>query len=118
MNRFRQRLDRAEARINRAFAEELPALLLIGAERRAVTIIFEVPDAPVSVPGGGEIQDHSPAFSAITADLSGLDKQCTVQINNEMYRVTHIGTDEEGRTRVTLGCGEGGRVAPIIDRWS
>lgn len=118
MNRFRQKLDRAEARINRAFAENTPAVLRIGAESRPVTVIFEAPDTPVYVPGGGEIQDHSPAFSAMTADLTGLDKQCSVQINNVMYRVTHVGTDEEGRTRVTLGYGEAGRVAPAIDSWS
>ncbi|WP_202301539.1 head-tail joining protein [Dryocola clanedunensis] len=118
MNRFRARLSKADARINRAFAEEVPALLFIGTESRPVVIIFEAPDAPVFVQGGGEIQDHSPAFSAMTADLNGLEKQCTVQINGKMYRVTHIGTDEEGRTRVTLGYGEAGRVSPVIDSWS
>lgn len=118
MNRFRQRLDNAEARINRAFAEEMPALLQIGTTARPVTIIFEAPDAPVVVTGGGEIQDYAPAFSALTADLVGLDKSSTVQINGEMYRVTHIGTSEEGRTRVSLGYGEGGRPVPEINNWS
>jgi hypothetical protein len=118
MNRFRARLNRADARINRAFAEELPAELQIGEERRFVSVIFESPDAPVSVPGGGEIQDHAPAFSTMTADIAGLSKNDGVVINAVPYRVTHIGTDEEGRTRVTLGYGRPGKPQPVIDRWS
>lgn len=118
MNRFRERLIKADARINRAFAETVPAILSIGNERRPVTVIFESPDAPVSVPGGGEIQDHSPAFSAMTADITGLSKHDGVVINQIAYRVTHVGTDEEGRTRVTLAYGEPGKPQPAIDRWS
>jgi hypothetical protein len=118
MNRFRERLIKADARINRAFAETVPAILSIGNERRPVTVIFESPDAPVSVPGGGEIQDHSPAFSAMTADITGLSKHDGVVINEIAYRVTHVGTDEEGRTRVTLAYGEPGKPQPAIDRWS
>ncbi|MCU3631194.1 hypothetical protein N8V40_22400 [Enterobacter hormaechei subsp. steigerwaltii] len=53
MNRFRQRLLKADARISRAFAEEVPAVLSVGAELRPVTVIFETPDVPVDVPGGG-----------------------------------------------------------------
>ncbi|MGG8285598.1 head-tail joining protein [Klebsiella sp. 141162] len=118
MNRFRQRLMRADARINRAFAEEILALLTIGQEKRPVVVIFESPDAPVSVPGGGEIQDHAPAFSAMTADIQGLAKHDGVVVNGMPYRVTHVGTDEEGRTRVTLAYGEPGKPQPEIDKWS
>jgi hypothetical protein len=118
MNRFRERLNRADARINRAFAEAVPAELRIGNVRRAVTVIFESPDTPVSVPGGGEIQDHSPAFSAMTAEIIGLAKNDGVVINGVNYRVTHVGTDEEGRTRVTLGYGEPGKPQPEIKNWS
>ena len=77
MNRFRQRLLKADARISRAFAEEVPAVLSVGAELRPVTVIFETP-----------------------------------------YRVTHIGADEEGRTRVTLAYGAPGKVQPDINKWS
>ncbi|STA77340.1 hypothetical protein [Citrobacter koseri] len=51
MNRFRERLARADARIDRAFAEEVPAIISVGDEQRPVAVIFESPDAPVSVPG-------------------------------------------------------------------
>lgn len=118
MNRFRARLGRVDARINRAFAEETPVALQIGEEHRPVVVIFESPDAPVSVPGGGEIQDHSPAFSAMTADIAGLSKNDGVVINGINYRVTHIGTDEEGRTRVSLGLGRPGKPQPVINSWS
>ncbi|MZY76124.1 hypothetical protein GUK73_24240, partial [Enterobacter hormaechei] len=91
MNRFRQRLLNADARISRAFAEEVPAVLSVGAELRPVTVIFETPDVPVDVPGGGQIQDRSPAFSAMTADIVGLEKHHGVEINGTAYRVTHIG---------------------------
>lgn len=56
MNRFRQRLLKADARISRAFAEEVPAVLSVGAELRPVTVIFETPDVPVDVPGGGKFR--------------------------------------------------------------
>ena len=105
MNRFRSRLNRADARISRAFAEELPAELLIGEERRPVVVIFESPDMPVSVQGGGEIQDHSPAFSAMTVDIAGLSKNDEVEINAVSYRVT-------------LGYGRPGKLQPEINRWS
>ena len=118
MNRFRERLMKADARISRAFAETVPAMLSIGGEQRPVTVIFESPDASVSVPGGGEIQDRSPAFSTMTADITGLSKHDGVVINLVMYRVTHVGTDEEGRTRVTLAYGEPGKPQPAIDKWS
>jgi len=68
-------------------------------------VIFETPDVPVDVPGGGQIQDRSPAFSAMTTDIVGLEKHHGVEINGTAYRVTHIGADEEGRTRVTLAYG-------------
>ncbi len=53
MHRFHKRLMRADARISRLFSEECPAILSIGSERRPVMVIFESPDAPVRVPGGG-----------------------------------------------------------------
>lgn len=56
MNRFRQRLLNADARISRAFAEEVPAVLSVGTELRPVTVIFETPDVPVDVPGGGKFR--------------------------------------------------------------
>ena len=118
MNRFRARLARADARISRAFAEELPAFLFLGDAPRPVTVIFETPDAPVDVPGGGQIQDRAPAFSAMTADLSGLEKNHGVEINGTHYRVTHVGADEEGRTRVTMAYGEPGKPQPEIKKWS
>ena len=118
MSRFRQRLERAEARIERYFAEAMPAVLLIGREHRHVTVIFEAPDAPVSVPGGGEILDRAPAFSARTAALGGLGKNDTVAIGGAEYRVTHVGADEEGRTRVTLAVGKAGVKTPSLDTWS
>lgn len=40
-----------------------------------VSAIFETPDAPVSVPGGGEIQDHAPAISVMTGDIAGLERK-------------------------------------------
>ena len=118
MNRFRERLARADARIDRAFAEEVPAIISVGDEQRPVTVIFESPDAPVSVPGGGEIQNHVPAFSAMTADIAGLSKHDRVLINNLPWCVTHVGADEEGRTRVTLAYGEPGKPQPEITKWS
>ncbi|CAH3479124.1 head-tail joining protein [Citrobacter freundii] len=118
MSRFRERLAKADARINRAFAEEVSACLQTGEGPRLVTVIFESPDALSGVPGGGEIQNHSPAFSAMTADISGLEKHDGVVINTIPYRVTHIGADEEGRTRVTLVYGEPGKTQPQIDKWS
>lgn len=45
MSRFRERLAKADARINRAFAEEVPACLQMGEGPRLVTVIFESPDA-------------------------------------------------------------------------
>lgn len=71
MHRFYKRLMRADARISRLFSEECPAILSIGSERRPVMVIFESPDAPVRVPGGGEINDQAPAFSALTEDTRG-----------------------------------------------
>lgn len=118
MNRFRERLARADARIDRAFAEEVPAIISVGDKQRPVTVIFESPDAPVSVSGGGEIQNHAPAFSAMTADIAGLEKHHCVEINGTAYRVTHVGADEEGRTRVTLAYGAPGKVQPDINKWS
>ena len=116
MHRFYKRLMRADARISRLFSEECPAILSIGSERRPVMVIFESPDAPVRVPGGGEINDQAPAFSALTEDIKGLSTNCTVELNHEFYRVTHIGADEMGRTRVTLGRGRGTSL-PAIE-WS
>ncbi len=118
MSRFDKRLNRADARINRAFAEELPALIFIGTEIRSVIIILETPDALSTVPRGGEIQNHSPAFSVLTADIAGLEKNHGVQINGLEYRVTHVGSNEAGRTRVALAYGKPGKVQPGIETWS
>lgn len=114
MRNFRTRLARAEARINRAFAEDVPAYLLIGDERRAITVIFERPDRSVELPAGGEIEQFPPAMSALTADITGLRAHCTVELNNAFYRVTHVGADEEGRTRVLLTEGAAGQAAPAV----
>ncbi|EHM1889200.1 head-tail joining protein [Escherichia coli] len=113
MNRFRRLLTNADARVNRAFAEEIPAYLFLrDGEKRPVSVIFESPDATVGIRDGGEINDHAPAFSAMTADISGLMKRDQVEINADIFHVTHIGADEEGRTRVTLARGEPGRSTP------
>lgn len=88
MGNFHERLMRAEARITRLFAQPYPAVLYIGNECRQVNVIFETPDAPVSVPGGGEISNHAPAFSAMTADIVGLSRHDEVLVNNIRYRVT------------------------------
>lgn len=48
----------------------------------------------------------------------GLEKHHGVEINGTAYRVTHIGADEEGRTRVTLAYGAPGKVQPDINKWS
>ncbi len=53
----------------------------------------------------------------MTADISGLEKHDGVVINTIPYRVTHIGADEEGRTRVTLAYGNR-KTQPQIDKWS
>ncbi|MDR9379990.1 head-tail joining protein, partial [Escherichia coli] len=88
MNRFRRLLTNADARVTRAFAEEIPAYLFLrGGEKRPVRVIFESPDATVGIRDGGEI-------------------------NADIFHVTHIGADEEGRTRVTLARGEPGRSTP------
>ncbi|WP_249420352.1 head-tail joining protein [Escherichia fergusonii] len=118
MGNFHERLMRAEARITRLFAQPYPAVLYIGNECRQVNVIFETPDAPVSVPGGGEISNHAPAFSAMTADIVGLSRHDEVLVNNIRYRVTHVGANEVGRTRVTLAYGAPGNVQPPIEQWS
>ncbi|TKU54843.1 hypothetical protein FDX08_06645 [Citrobacter sp. wls712] len=118
MRNFHERLMRADARITRLFAEACPAVLHIGNECRPVNVIFETPDAPVNVPGGGEISNHAPAFSAMTADIAGLSKHDEVVVNNVRYRVTHVGVNEAGRTRVTLAYGAPGNVQPPIEQWS
>lgn len=69
MSRFTERLQRADKVVDRTFAEELPVVLMVGAERRPITAIFEKPDASVEVYGGGEIRDVAPALSAYTADI-------------------------------------------------
>jgi hypothetical protein len=95
----------------------VPAVLSIGSELRPVTVIFETPDAPVDVPGGAD-SGSAPAFSAMTADITGLEKHHEVEINGTAYRVTHVGADEEGRTRVTLAYGAPGKPQPEINKWS
>ncbi|KFC13129.1 hypothetical protein GTGU_00171 [Trabulsiella guamensis ATCC 49490] len=114
MSRFRDRLMNADARINRAFAEDSPAVLFLESGPRQVTVIYESPDAPVEVPGTGKIVNQTPAFSAMTADLTGLAEGDKVDISGASYRVTHIGSDEYGRTRVTLGRGEPGNNTPEV----
>ncbi|MCK2512496.1 head-tail joining protein [Escherichia coli] len=118
MSRFRERMARADARIDRAFAEEMPAIIFVAGERRAITVIFESPDAPVALKGGGEILDQAPAFSSMTEEIAGLKKYAEVRVNDEYFWVTHIGADEMGRTRVTLGKGRRGNQLPDPEHWS
>ncbi|WP_368900356.1 head-tail joining protein [Mixta calida] len=118
MSRFSARLRRADRRIDRAFADEEPALLIINGEQRPVTVIFEAPDASVSLPGGGDVRDTAPAISVYTTDIDGLEKQCEVILRGSSWWVTQIGADEEGRTRVRLSHGKPGRPVPEIERWS
>jgi len=54
----------------------------------------------------------------MTADIAGLEKHHEVEINGTTYRVTHVGADEEGRTRVTLAYGAPGKPQPEINKWS
>ena len=118
MSRFTERLRRADQKVDRYFAEASPVKLFIGGVVRPVVAIFESPDAPVSSPGGGEINDTAPALSTYTADISGLSKRDRVVVGDEVYWVTHIGADEAGRTRITLANGEPGEPAPVINGWS
>lgn len=89
MSRFTERLQRADKVVDRTFAEELPVVLMVGAERRPITAIFEKPDATVEVYGGGEIRDVAPALSAYTTDIQGLAKRHAVTVGTEHYWVTH-----------------------------
>lgn len=118
MSRFGDRLARAEARVNRAFAEDAPVVFMIGDELRPVIAIFEKPDASVEVHGGGEIRDVAPALSVYTADIRGLAKRHAVIVGADRYWVTHIGADEMGRTRITLAVGDPGKPAAEIKQWS
>lgn len=111
-------MKRADRIVDRQFAEELPVVLVIGAEHRPIVSIYESPDDPRQIKGGGEINDQAPAISAYTADITGLSYRCQVIINNNDYWVTHIGADEVGRTRVTLARGQPGKSAPAIKKWS
>lgn len=113
MSRFTERLRRADEKVDRYFAEDLPVRLFIGGALRKVVAIFEAPDAPVSLQGGGEIQDASPAISAYTADIIGLKNKDRVMVGPESYWVTHVGADEAGRTRITLARGAPGDPAPL-----
>lgn len=118
MSRFTERLQRADKVVDRTFAEELPVVLMVGAERRPITAIFEKPDACAEVHGGGEIRDVAPALSAYTVDIQGLAKRHAVTVGAEHYWVTHIGADEMGRTRITLAAGEPGKPVEDITQWS
>lgn len=103
MGNFHERLMRAEARITRLFAQPYPAVLYIGNECRQVNVIFETPDAPVSVPGGGEISNHAPAFSAMTADIVGLSRHDEVLVNNIRYPVRKGYGREAGESTKNTG---------------
>jgi hypothetical protein len=118
MSRFSDWLKRADLKVDRVFAESEPVILVIGAEQRPVTAIFESPDAPVEINGGGEISDHAPALSLYTADIHGLEKRHAVIIGTQSYWVTHIGADEDGRSRVTLAVGAPNKPAKPINKWS
>lgn len=117
-SRFERRLSRADRRVQRVFAEEVPVVIGSGASACEITAIFEDPDNPVDIPGGGNIDDHSPAISVMSSDIAGLKKGDVVLVNNEGYRVTHIGTRELGRTRVTLARGGQQESPPEINQWS
>lgn len=115
MSRFRALLERAEVRINRAFAEDAGTVILyIDAEKRPVTAIFEDPDAPAAAPGDGKFQNVAPALSLRSADINGLKEKCRVDARGESWWVKHIGTDEDGRTRVNLARGEPGQQMPAL----
>lgn len=118
MSRFRDRLIKADQRISRMFAEYEEAMWYGSNRWHFISIIFETPDALVNVPGGGEIQDRAPAISAMTTDITGLEKESLIVIRNQPYRVTHVGSDEEGRTRVRLAYGEPGAGQKPVEQWS
>ncbi|KQN46893.1 hypothetical protein ASE93_12340 [Serratia sp. Leaf50] len=118
MSRFLMRMKTVDRQVDRQFAEQQPVFLLIDSERRPVTGIFESPDASVKISGGGEIEDCAPAFSLYTADIKGLKKRHQILMGTESWWVTHVGSDEAGRTRVRLANGEPGKPAPVIDSWS
>lgn len=117
-SRFQDRLGRVEVRIQRTFAEACPVVFQVHGECRLITAIFEDPDAPVAVPGGGDIDDRAPAIIPFTRDIVGLKKGDPVTVNGQGYRVTHLGSDELGRTRVTLARGGEQAAPPVIDHWS
>lgn len=54
----------------------------------------------------------------MTTDIVGLSVHDEVVVNNIRYRVTHVGANEAGRTRVTLAYGAPGNVQPPIEQWS
>lgn len=114
MRNFRDRLARAEDRIDRAFAEKKPAVLHIGDERRPVTVILERPDRAIELPSGGEISRFPAAVSARTSDIAGIAQHCTVELDGVYFRITHVGADEEGRTRITLTDGKAGQPVPVV----
>jgi len=115
MSRFTERLRRADRRVDHYFAETLPVWIYPHGEARVITAIFEDPDAPVGVPGGGEIRDAAPAISAHTAEIQGLCKRDKVIVRGDRYWVVRTGANEAGRTRITLARGEPGAPAPLRD---
>lgn len=113
MSRFTERLQRADRRVDHYFAETLPVRIFPHGEGRDITAIFEDPDAPVGIPGGGEIRDAAPAISAHTAEIHELCHRDKVIVRGDSYWVVHIGANEAGRTRITLARGTPGEPAPM-----
>ena len=117
-SRFEARLRRADTRVQRTFAEKVPVVIRPGPGERAVSAIVETPDNPVAVPHGGDIVDLSPALSLLSCDVGDLRKGDVLLVNGEGFRVTHIGANELGRTRITLACGGVQPPPPSITAWS
>lgn len=118
VSQFERMMRQADRRIDQAFAKETDVILRIGTEQRAIKAIFENPDDPVNVPGGGDIRHMKPAISVNTADIYGLKPKCEVVIDGRSWWVVRVGADEVGRTRVTLASGKPGRPTPEITEWS
>lgn len=118
MNRYGQRLKRADAAVDRVFSETERIVLLVGTERRVITAVLEKPDGESQLNGGGNIKHLSPALSVHTSDITGLLKRHEVLIGSEHYWVSHIGTDEMGRTRLTLATGDPNQPVADITKWS
>lgn len=118
MSRFSERLNRADRRVFITFAESVPVSLFVGEERRDFHAIFEEPDNPVVVKGGGEIADMAPAIIADPVNLSGVERCQRVLVNGSDYWISHIGANELGMQRLTLAVGEPGAESPQLPGWS